>query len=86
MVKLGLSVCLEFGSYNRYDRLLNFGNQDPHRSASQVWQIVVGRNADSVLGNWCVCFAMDRSARMQHFDDGTDDFNKPEAVMAENGV
>ena len=41
-------VCQEIGSHDRYNSFRNFANQDSHRSASQVWQIIVARDADVV--------------------------------------
>ena len=86
LVKLGFFVCLELVSHNRYDCLLNFANQHPHHSASQVWQIVIGRNADHVHGNTCIFLAMDCSARIHLFNDGADDLDEPVAVMFQQGV
>src|ERR1700688_886192 len=81
LFKLGCFVCLELRSHKRNDSILNSGNQDPHRSAFQIWQIVVGGNADSILSNRCIFFASDRSAGIRFFDDGKDDLNQPVAIM-----
>ena len=37
-------VFQKIGSHNRYNSFLNFANQDSHRSASQVWQIIVANS------------------------------------------
>ena len=83
---LDFFVFLEVGSHNRYECLLDVANQDPHRSASQIWQIVVGRDADVVLGNTCILFAMDRSATIQLFDNVTSELAKPKTVILQYGV
>jgi hypothetical protein len=86
LVKFGFFVCLELVSHNRYDCLLNFANYDPHHSASQIWQIVVGRNADHVLRNRCIFLVIDDSATIHHFNDSADDLDEAVAVMLQYGV